>query len=223
MESNKAVVWDLDGVLVDSSDAHKVSWVEMAREWDVPYDADKDFPATFGRHNSDIITLLWGVTDPKVIGAMADTKEGYFRYSAAALKPMPGAVELVNTLRRAAWKQGIGSSAPLKNIQVVLQAIGLEDQMDAIASGDDVTVGKPDPQVFVVAFQRLGVEPARGVVVEDAIAGVQAAKSAGAVCIGVTNSHGADALKEAGADLLVHSLNDVTVSTIENLIRGRES
>ena len=180
----------------------------------------KTFPATFGRHNSDIITLLWGVTDPKVIQAMADTKEGYFRYSAAALKPMPGAVELVNTLRRAAWKQGIGSSAPLKNIQVVLQAIGLEEQMDAIASGDDVTVGKPDPQVFVVAFQRLGVEPVRGVVVEDAIAGVKAAKSAGAVCIAVTNSHGEDALKEAGADLLVHSLSDVTVATFENLIRG---
>lgn len=220
MESNKAVVWDLDGVLVDSSEAHKASWVEMAREWDVPYDADKDFPSTFGRHNSDIITLLWGVTDPKVIQAMADTKEGYFRYSAAALKPMPGAVELVNTLRRAAWKQGIGSSAPLKNIQVVLQAIGLAEQMDAIASGDDVTTGKPDPQVFAVAFQRLGVEPARGVVVEDAIAGVHAAKSAGAVCIGVTNSHGEDTLKEAGADLLVHSLTEITVATMESLIRG---
>jgi beta-phosphoglucomutase len=222
MESSKAVVWDLDGVLVDSSDAHKASWVEMAREWDVRYDADKDFPATFGRHNSDIITLLWGVTDPKVIGAMAETKEGYFRHSAVALKPLPGAIELVNKLRRAVWKQGIGSSAPLKNIQVVLQAIGLEGQMDVIASGDDVTIGKPDPQVFLVALQRLGVEPARGVVVEDAIAGVQAAKSAGAVCIGVTNSHGADALKEAGADLLVHSLTEVTVATFEHLIRDRE-
>jgi beta-phosphoglucomutase len=154
---------------------------------------------------------------------MAETKEVYFRYSAAALKPMPGAVELVNTLRRAAWKQGIGSSAPLKNIQVVLQAIGLEDHLDAIASGDDVTIGKPDPQVFAVALRRLGVEPARGVVVEDAIAGVQAAKSAGAACIGVTNSHGADALKEAGADLLVHSLTQVTVATFENLIKGREN
>ncbi|MEP6774087.1 MAG: HAD family phosphatase [Chloroflexota bacterium] len=220
MEDNKAVVWDLDGVLVDSSEAHKASWVEMAREWDVPYDADKDFPSTFGRHNSDIITLLWGVTDPDVIQKMADTKEGYFRYSAAALKPMPGAVELVNALRRAAWKQGIGSSAPLKNIQVVLQAIGLAEQMDAIASGDDATIGKPDPQVFMVAFERLGVEPARGVVIEDAIAGVQAAKSAGAVCIGVTNSHAEEALKEAGADLLVRSLTEVTVATLANLIRG---
>jgi HAD superfamily hydrolase (TIGR01509 family) len=207
---------------VDSGEAHKASWVEMAREWNVPYDAEKDFSATFGRRNFDIIPLLWGVTDPEEMQAMADCKERYFRESAVALKPLPGAVELVEALRKAGWKQGIGSSAPLKNVEVVLEAIGLADKMDGITSGEDVTKGKPDPQVFLLAFERLGVAPGCGVVFEDAVAGVQAAKEAGAACIGVTNSHAEAALAGAGANLVVESLTQVTVATVESLVEGLE-
>jgi beta-phosphoglucomutase len=218
MDGNRAVVWDLDGVLVDSGEAHKASWVAMAREWDVPYHAEKDFLATFGRHNTDIINLLWGVTDASVIQQMAECKEGYFRRAAGTLRPMPGVVELVDALKKAGWKQGIGSSAPLKNIEVLLQATGLADKMDAIASGDDVSKGKPAPEVFLLALQKLGIEPAHGVVIEDAPTGVQAGKSAGAACIGVANSQHETALKEAGADLVVHSLTEVSVDTMESLI-----
>ncbi|HST05264.1 MAG TPA: HAD family phosphatase [Chloroflexia bacterium] len=218
MDGNKAVVWDLDGVLVDSGEAHKASWVAMAREWDIPYDPEKDFPATFGRHNTDIINLLWGVTDANVIQQMADCKEGYFRHSATNLRPAPGAVDLVDALKAAGWKQAIGSSAPLKNITVLLQAMGLTEKMDAIASGDDVSKGKPDPEVFLVAFRKLSIEPAHGVVIEDAPAGVRAGKSAGAACIGIANSQDETVLKEAGADLVVHDLTALSVDTLDSLI-----
>ena len=220
MEGIRAVAWDLDGVIVDSGEAHRASWMAMAREWDVPYDADNDFINTFGRRNNEIISLLWGVTDIEVMEKMALCKEEYFRHEAHLLKPLPGVIELINALKGAGWKQGIGSSAPLKNIEVLLEATGLSDKMDCIASGDDVTEGKPDPQVFLLAFKRLGVEPKYGIVVEDAPAGVRAGKSAGAAVVGVTNSHPGQALHEAGADLVVKHLTQVSVEALEELVQA---
>ena len=195
----RAVVWDLDGVIVDSAAAHNASWIAMAAEFGVPYDPDKDFRTIFGRHNTDIISSLWNVTDPEQTDRMAQRKEAVFREAARSLKPLPSVMELAQSLREAGWKQGIGSSAPRENIRLLLEVSDLADYMDAIASGEDVTRGKPDPQVFLVAFERLGVEPHNGVVIEDAPAGVQAATAAGAACLAVTNTQSAETLRSAGA------------------------
>src|SRR5438067_295796 len=98
MESARAVVWDLDGVMVDSVQAHNASWQYMAHEFGVAYDPDRDFAGIFGRHNTDIISSLWQVTEPDEIERMAQSKEGYFRKAAVSLKPLPGVVELVREL-----------------------------------------------------------------------------------------------------------------------------
>ncbi len=218
MTGNKAVVWDLDGVIVDSGQAHNASWIEMARQFNLPYDPDKDFRAMFGRHNTDIIGGLWGITDPDTVARMADTKESLFRQEATHLKALPGVTSLVKSLKTAGWKQAIGSSAPLANITVLLEATGLGDYMDAISSGDDVKIGKPDPTVFLIAFDRLGVDHRHGVVIEDAPSGVQAAKRAGAACLAVTNTQLRQTLASAGADLVIDSLEDVSVQTLDQLI-----
>ena len=223
MSDKRAVVWDLDGVIVNSAEAHNASWVAMAREFGVPYDPEKDFKAIFGRHNTDIISSLWGVTDPEMIRRMADRKEELFRREAVHLKPLPGVVELVKALKRAGWKQAIGSSAPLENIRILLEVTGLAEYMDAVSSGDDVTRGKPDPQVFLIAFERLGVEPRNGVVIEDAPSGVLAARRAGAACLAVTTTQSRETLGEAGADLVVDSLEEVSVGTLEMLVRSRQA
>ena len=108
---------------------------------------------------------------------MAGRKEELFRAAATQLEPLPGVVELVNALAGAGWRQGIGSSAPLANIRLLLSVTGLADYMQAIASGEDVTRGKPDPEVFLLTFERLGVASRNGVVIEDAPAGVRSGKS----------------------------------------------
>jgi beta-phosphoglucomutase len=218
MEAQKAVVWDMDGVIADSADAHNASWTAMAREYGLPYDPNKDFRAIFGRHNTDIISSLWQVTDPEQVEKLALNKETHFRQSAAALRPLPGVLELMTALQAAGWKQGIGSSAPPENLDLLISATGISQYIDAVASGADVAVGKPNPQVFLVAFERLGVEPRNGVVIEDAPAGVQAALAAGAVCLAVTNTQPADRLADAGADLIVESLVGMTVEQLERLI-----
>jgi HAD superfamily hydrolase (TIGR01509 family) len=220
MSEQRAVVWDLDGVMVDSADAHNRSWVAMAKRFDVPYDPDRDFAGIFGRHNNDIISSMWQVNNQAQIDEMADYKESSFREEAAHLVPLPGVVELVKALREAGWKQAIGSSAPLLNVQALLDGTGLGQYMDAISSGNDVTEGKPNPEVFLIAFRRLGVDPRDGVVVEDAPAGVLGGRRAGAAVLAVTTTQTADLLREAGADRIEDTLTGITVADMEALVQA---
>src|SRR5215213_2875527 len=113
MSKQRAVAWDMDGVIVGSAEAHNVSWQAMASEFDVPYDPDTDFKKIFGRRNPDIISSQWGITDAQEIERMEYSKESNFRQAAVHLKPLPGVVALVNALRKQGWKQAICSSAPL--------------------------------------------------------------------------------------------------------------
>lgn len=218
MDDRRAVVWDLDGVIVDSAQAHNASWAAMARRFGVAYDGEKDFKGIFGRHNNDIIRSMWGVSDQAEIDRMASAKEEFFRQEAANLKPLPGVLQLMSELRRKGWKQAIGSSAPLQNIEMLLASTGADQYIEAVSSGEDVSVGKPDPQVFLIAFERLGVEPQNGVVIEDAPTGVQAARRAGAACLAVTTTQTAQTLLGAGADQVVSSLAEVTAPDLERLV-----
>jgi beta-phosphoglucomutase len=221
-DQTHAVVWDLDGVIVDSGEAHNRSWQAMADELGLPYDPENDFKAIFGRHNTDIIEQLWGITDKDQVARVANSKESHFRQEAAHLKALPGVVELVSALAEAGWRQAIGSSAPLANVSLLLSATGLADYMQAITSGDDVKRGKPDPQVFLLAFERLGANPSQGVVIEDAPSGIQAGRRAGAATLGVTNTQTRQTLLDAGADLVVDSLADVDVSDLEALVSAHQ-
>ena len=153
---------------------------------------------------------------------MARRKEELFREAARQLGPLPGVLELASALERAGWKQGIGSSAPIENIKLLLSVSGMAPYIQAVASGEDVSRGKPDPQVFLIAFERLGVDPRDGVVIEDAPSGVQAGKAAGAACIGVANSQSETTLREAGADLVVKSLVGLTVGELEELVQRNQ-
>jgi beta-phosphoglucomutase len=192
----------------------------MAKHYGVPYDPGRDFTRIFGRHNNDIISSMWNVTDQVKIDEMAEVKESSFREAASRLKPLPGVVALVDALREAGWQQAIGSSAPMKNVQALLDATNLGEYMDAISCGEDVTEGKPNPQVFLLAFERLGVDPRDGVVVEDAPAGVQGGKRAGAAVLGVTTTQTEETLREAGANLIVASLEEITVADLEQLVQA---
>src|SRR5262245_45672677 len=101
MQASRAVVWDLDGVIVDSAAAHNLSWQGMAAEFGVPYDPERDFRGIFGRHNTDIISSLWHITDPGQIERMASRKEALFREAARQLKPLPGVETLMRSLKAA--------------------------------------------------------------------------------------------------------------------------
>ncbi|GAI34174.1 unnamed protein product, partial [marine sediment metagenome] len=111
-------------------------------------------------------------------------------------------------------KMALASSTPMENIRLITGSLGIANCFQAIVTGHEVTEGKPSPQVFLLAAQRLGVEPENCVVVEDAVAGVTAAKRAGMHCLAITNTHPKQSLKQA--DLIVDSLEAVTVNDLEN-------
>ncbi len=213
------VIFDMDGVLVDSAEAHLRSWQIMAAEHGREMTADV-FRATFGRRSGDIIAEVFGISDPGEIRRLDDRKEAVYRDLIRERVPaMDGAVELVRALRAAGFRLGIGSSGPAENVDLVVEGLGLGDCFDARISARQVTRGKPDPQVFLLAAGELGLPAARCAVIEDAPAGIEAARSAGAAAIGLTGTHPAAAL--GGADLLVTSLRALTPDRIANLIDGK--
>jgi beta-phosphoglucomutase len=209
-----AVLWDLDGTLADSGDYHWRSWRDTLRAegLELTY---QQFLDSFGQKNDRILTTWLGSDTPaERIVRIGDEKEALYREIARAegLVPLPGAADWVKRLRAEGWKQAIASSAPRANVEVMLEAIELAHDFDAIVSAEDVTSGKPDPQVFLRAAERLGVAPGRCVVVEDAAAGIEAGQRAGMRTIGV---HPHNPLP---ADIYVRSLDDLPADAFARLL-----
>jgi beta-phosphoglucomutase len=214
-------IWDMDGTLVDTAELHFRAWEEVCREQGRPF-SRADFAATFGQRNPEIIRALFGDRfDDEHIAELGDRKEEKYRAAARrGVAPLPGVVALLEGLRRAGFRQAIGSSAPRANLDLILGLLGVASSFDAVVSSEDTQRGKPDPQVFLVAAERLGVPPGRCVVFEDAVAGVQAARAAGMKCVAVrfVGHHPEDALRRAGADLVVPTLEQVSVQAVRDLL-----
>jgi beta-phosphoglucomutase len=210
----RAVLWDLDGTLVDSEEFHWQSW-EHALGLDGVRVTYEQFKSTFGQRNDRILRGWLGVesTDER-ISRIAEAKEAEYRRLAQVhgLTPLPGAAEWLVRLQADGWKQAIASSAPRQNVEVMLRALHLEPYFNAIVASEDVTRGKPDPQVFLAGAARLSVPPARCIVVEDAAAGVEAAKRAGMRCVGVSRTARLD------ADVSVQSLEDLPDDVFDRLL-----
>jgi len=213
----RAIIWDLDGVVVDSSEQHRRAWQQLAAETGMTF-TDEDFWATFGRSNAAIIPLYWGTDlSPEQIDDLANRKEILFRALVRdGLRPLPGALELMQEARAAGLKQSLASSAPMENVTTISELLGLARWLDAFVSGDRLPRGKPAPDIFLLAAEKLDSGPARCIVIEDAPAGVAAAKAAGMRCLAVTTSHQAPAL--AAADRIVASLADIHLADLEALM-----
>lgn len=209
----RAVLWDLDGTLVDSGDLHWVAWRDAMAAEGVAITRGM-FEATFGWKNDPILRRWLGDDAPEERKVrIADGKERAYREAVrrTGLTPLPGARAWVEWLHAEGWKQAIASSAPRANIETVLDVTGLGHDFEVIVAAEDVTLGKPDPQVFLLAASRLGVPPSRAIVVEDAEAGIEAARRAGMKSIGV------NAKIALQADIAVRSLEALTASSWASL------
>lgn len=211
----QAVIWDLDGVIIDSAEEHKQSWQRLAREEGVQF-SDADFWATFGQRNDDILTKQWGIASPEKARELANRKEVYFReFIRDTAAPLPGSLELMRALHDAGFAQALASSTPIENIEVISEALGLKRYLSKFVSGETVPHGKPAPDIFLKAARELGIAPKHCVVIEDAVAGVEAAHAAGMRCIAVAGNRDLPGLRKA--DLMVKSLTEVNVQTVREL------
>jgi beta-phosphoglucomutase family hydrolase len=212
----EAVLWDLDGVIADTAKSHYLAWQDVFRERGVSF-TWPDFIKLFGRRHDAIIRFALGDNlTPEEFDAITDEKQkNYRRIVAENIVPLPGAIGLMKALEAHGIKSAIASSAVPENIEIIVRGLGIESYFQAIAWGTEVKEGKPSPQIFLRAAEKLGVRPADCTVIEDAIAGVAAAKKAGMKCVAVTNSHPRRDLKNA--DLIVDSLEAVGVTDLARL------
>jgi beta-phosphoglucomutase len=222
MTSDHGLVFDVDGVLVDSYDAHFESWQVVARETGFTF-TEQRFIQTFGRTTREILFEMHGEKPlaRQEITALDQRKEEVFRdILARGFPAMDGAVELIDELSAAGFRLAVGSSGPPANVDFVLRALHREACFGSVVTGEDVERGKPDPQVFRLAAARMGVEPVRCAVIEDAPAGVQAARAAGMTCIGLA-SKGRSFAQLQHADLVVPSLRALSSTRIKTLLDAR--
>lgn len=219
LPANKAVIWDMDGVIADTGQYHFRSWQGVFGKRGVAF-TEELFQQHFGQRNDNIIKKTLGEDVlPREIDVIAEEKETGFRRRIAQtqnLKPFPGVLALMSSLQEHQFKVALASSGPWENIRLLLKTLGITDYFQAIVAGRDVTESKPSPQIFLLAARKLGVEPENCIVIEDSIAGVAGAKRAGMHCVAVTTSHRGESLAEA--DVIVDTLAAVTASDLENLL-----
>ena len=216
----KAVIWDMDGVIADTGAAHFAAWRQVMAELGRPFD-EADFRRIFGIVNPDAVRLLLGETVSSYeIARISERKETLFREAVQVqVSLLPGVETWLERLRQQGYRQAIASSAPPANIEVLLHVLNVGPYFQATVSADDVTKGKPDPAIFLKAAAALGVSPARCVVVEDAVAGVEAARRAGMICLAVATTQPAERLSDA--DLVVKRLTELADDAFERLLTLR--
>lgn len=222
MAASCGVIFDVDGVLVDSYDAHFESWQRLGREAGFEMTPER-FLHTFGRTSREIIAEFWPerASQKGTVEALDGRKEVLYREIVAANFPaMDGAPELIDALHADGFAIAAGTSGPPKNVELCLERLQRSDRFSAIVTARDVTRGKPDPEVFLLAAERLRLPPDRCVVIEDAPAGVAAAKAAGMKSIGLA-SRGRTPLDLNAADRIVHSLREITPADVRQLILSR--
>jgi beta-phosphoglucomutase len=222
LDSAQAVIFDMDGVLVDTYQAHYESWRDLA-EGEGLQVTEEEFASLFGRTSREIIARLWGSDrfDEAQIAELDSRKEAAFRRIIEVDFPaMPGAIELLRTLHGQGFRLAVGSSGPPENVGLVVDRLGARDLFQAIVTGEDVTRGKPNPEVFLMAAKRLGVSAANCAVIEDAPAGVEAANAAGMASIGLLSTgRKPEDLTEAHA--VVRSLRELTPQNLHDAIARR--
>lgn len=215
-----AVIFDVDGVLVDSYAAHHEAWRAMAAAEGLPPFDEACFRRLFGTLSKPMMETLWGAgryTDAQ-LAVLNERREAAYREIATANFPaMPGARELLAALHADGLALAVGSSGPPENVGLVLDRLGVRPWFGAVVTGRDVRQGKPDPEVFLTAAARLGIAPECCAVVEDAPPGVEAANRAGMASIGMAGGH-APARDLTAARLVVHTLAELTPAVLRRLI-----
>jgi beta-phosphoglucomutase family hydrolase len=212
-------IFDWDGVVIDSSSHHEKSWERLAAETGFSLPPDH-FKRGFGMKNTFIIPkLLKWAEAPDEVHRLSLRKEALYRGLVVeqGIAPLPGVTKWLDELRRYGIRCAIWSSTERLNIDVILNILGIGHYFSAIVSADDVSHGKPDPEVFLTAAQRIGREPSQCVVFEDALVGIEAAHRGGMKVVGVATTNPIEAIQTA--DLAVHRLDELSVDKLIALVQ----
>jgi HAD superfamily hydrolase (TIGR01509 family) len=210
----EAVVFDLDGVLVDSGIHHRAAWRALLDEIG-ERGADEFWRLTIGRPSTEAVPLLLGRPVPwHEADRLARRKhEHYVRFARRGLLPVAGVPRFVELLGAHGIARAVATSASRRDAERILEALALRHHFGAVVAAEDVRRGKPDPEVYLRAARGIGADPSRCLAFEDAVVGVQAARAAGLTVIGVTTAHSEAELRAAGAARAVTDFEELSWPT----------
>ena len=214
----RGVIFDMDGVIIDSHPAHRIAWRSfLASLGKTVSDTELDFVLD-GRKRSEILRHFLGALSEDQVRRYGDRKDHFFRKASLEIRLVPGAIDLLARLRDAGIATALATSASESRTGNTLRKLHLRDNFVAIVTGNDVAIGKPDPSVYRLAYQRLNTPQDNVVAIEDAVSGVLAARRAGLACVGVSGHGSPDELRAAGATLVLENLVGVSVAQLEELL-----
>jgi beta-phosphoglucomutase len=212
----EAVLWDMDGVIADTMQYHYSAWRDILKSMGITLTIEEFRPLFGQRHDNIIRYALGNNLTHEQIEALSDKKQSLYRERVSKdIRSLPGALELIKSLNKNKIKIALASSATPENVDVIVDGLKIRDRFQAYVNGPEVAEGKPSPLIFQLAAKKLGAQVANCVVLEDAVAGVAAAKDGGMKCVAVTNSLPRAMLSKA--DLIVDSLEEVNVEVLKGL------
>ena len=217
MFENYCVIFDMDGVLADTGPIHYESWIKLAKQIGVKF-SKRFFNLTFGQQSTSITRELVGPKiKQEVVEKWANLKELFYRELVKdELKPLPGALALIKILHARNFKLAIGSSGPPENVELLLSTLSIKDYFDVIITAAEVKNGKPAPDVFLIAAEKLNIKVDNCLVIEDAPVGITAAQKAGMKVIALRTTHRNMDLLDA--DMVVQDLSSVNINDILKLL-----
>ena len=202
---SEACIFDMDGVLIDSGVWHRAAWQALLTEMGLDPARPDFWRLTIGRPGEEAVPLLLGKTLPdREARRLARRKRDlYVELARGGLRAVEGAPAFIEHLARRGIPRAVGTSASRMDVERMLGAVGLRRHFEVVVTSEDVRLGKPDPEVYVLAARRLGAARGACVVFEDSVVGIQAARRAGMRAIGVTTAYGEEELRAAGAEAVI--------------------
>jgi len=199
----RALLFDLDGTIVDTGELHFRASIETLAEFGISIERDTYDRVIHGNSNENIARYFFPDGGAAERSRYVDTKERAFRASLGSVMPMPGLFDLLDWAEERGIGTAVVTNAPRENTDAVLRVLGLNRRFAAVVLGDDLERGKPDPLPYEVALERLGVVPDAAVGFEDSTHGIHALKAAGVFAFGVTTGFSSDRLLADGADAAI--------------------
>lgn len=209
----------MDGVLVDNKEAHVEAFVVFCKRYGVDI-AGVDLSWMYGKGNDEIIPglLPQDIIDKHGIRELSDVKESIYReIYASTMEPVPGLVQFLEDLHANGVRIAVGSSAPVENVDFVLEGLGIRKYFSVFVNGDMVKRAKPDPAIYLLSIEKLGLPASECLVMEDSFAGIESANGAGIKVVALATTNTAEALAQAKVEMIVPDFTRLSYDSIANL------
>lgn len=220
-DSPFAVLFDMDGVLIDNTNFHINAWLQFSQHHNRPITKEQYLENINGRVSADAMAYMFGRTvSPDELVEFTEEKEGIYReLYGPHLRPTTGLIPFLDALKVENVPLAVGTSAPVSNVLFTLDGLSIRSYFDAIVDSSMIRHGKPNPEIYLTAADRVSIDPARCVIFEDALAGIEAGRRAGMTVIALATTHTHDELKNSGAALIVDDFTGLTVDVVRTLVR----